>query len=95
MTGPGCYLQVSQIGPIWGPTGEDFFRPFSGRHLSHEKSQTLGDLQQTPGTLGLLLGDHLVTMGICYIDVLYCILAQVGAWASTRMWPNTQLLLPH
>ena len=38
--------------------------PFSGRHGLAEKSRFWGDLQQPLGTLGPLLGDHLVTMGV-------------------------------
>ena len=37
---------------------------FSGRHGLAEKSRFLSDLQQPPGGLGLLLGDHLVTMRV-------------------------------
>ena len=39
-------------------------KSFSGRHGLTEKSRFLGDLRQPPGTLGPLLGDHLVTMGV-------------------------------
>ena len=38
--------------------------PFFCQHGLAEKLRFLDDLQQSPGALGLLLGDHLVTMGV-------------------------------
>ena len=37
---------------------------FSGQHGLPEKSQLWGDLRRPPGTLELLLGYRLVTMGV-------------------------------
>ena len=58
--GPGCYFRLSKMPPKWGPTGGHF----QAVGLA-ERLQFLGDLCQTPGTLGPFLSDHLVTMGLC------------------------------
>ena len=42
MIGSQCYLQVPQIGPLWGPTGERLAA--SGGHGLAEKWQFPGDL---------------------------------------------------
>ena len=59
MAGPRCYLQFSKI----GPTTEDLV--ISYHHWLAEKLRFLGDLRRPTGSLSLLLGDHLVTMGVC------------------------------
>ena len=60
---PGAISRFPRSCPLWGPTVEDL--AISGWEGLAEKSRFLGDLQQPPRTLGLLLGDHLVTMGVC------------------------------
>ena len=39
--------------------------PFSGWHALAKKLRFQGDLRKPPGTLGPLLGCHLVTTGVC------------------------------
>ena len=60
---PGCYLHISQDQPTYGapPMRTQLF---SGCCGLADKPRLLSDLQQPPGTLGPLLGDHLVTMGV-------------------------------
>ena len=51
--------------PDWPPIGPLVRTElFSSRHGLAEKWQLLGDLRPPPAVLGLLLSDHLVTMGV-------------------------------
>jgi hypothetical protein len=96
MTGSGCCLQLSKIGPTWGPTGEDlavFRLAWVG-----SKVALSGNIRQALGALGSLLGDHLVTIGVRVIALSsttpssWCLSAPKGAvlglfaprWAELR-----------
>ena len=59
--GPGCDLHLSQVGPPFGAPPV-ITQQFSSRHGLAERF--LGDPRQPLGTLGPLLGDHLVTTGV-------------------------------
>ena len=57
--GHRCYLQ--DCPPHGAPPARA--QPLSSRHGLAKKLRFWGDLRQSPGTLGPLLGDHLATMG--------------------------------
>ena len=50
---------------LWhgAPPVRTFFEAFSGRHVA-KTLRLLDDLRQSLGTVGPLLGSHLVTMGV-------------------------------
>ena len=62
---PGFISKFFRQPPLWGP---HHCLSRSCRHVLAEKSRFLGDLRQSPGTLGLLLGDHLMTMDLHIIN---------------------------
>ena len=59
--GPGCYVQVSKIGPLMLLVRIGLFSHCQGLAENLRFSR---EPCRPPETLGLLLGDHLVTMAV-------------------------------